>query len=245
MQVEDVIADLVFAADQILDRAGVERSADDDLNLARRGIVFIDEFDKIRQAEGSSRNYGKDHIQRRLLKMVEGSSMSVGQVRHNSDAVRRTLDTSGVLFIACGAFEGIGAEHIRAARPDALQNASAFSRSIISIDIVNYGIIPELVARLEALIAFDRLTTDELLAILRNPAVSPIEVWRHYFRTFGKALRVQEGALCAVAERAELLGLGARGLQEVLFPLLSAAALSLEASTRTAFTLREKDVAAR
>jgi ATP-dependent Clp protease ATP-binding subunit ClpX len=152
------------------------------------------------------------------------------------------LDTAGILFLASGAFDGITSQKIRNERPDRIQRALRSSDAIIPADLVTYGLLPELVARLQTLVRFDALSTEELEAIMTNRRVSPAEVWRNHFRTLGKTLAIEGRASRAIAEHAEMLGMGARGLQQVLFPLLADVAYDFETSERKRFVLKERDV---
>lgn len=240
-QIEDAIADLVAGAESILAKSGRARFPDDDIKLAERGILFIDEFDKLVRSRDARDDYGKEQVQRRLLKAIEGSIMSVGVTRHTGD-VRRSLDTSGLLFIASGAFQGIDSPKIRSQRPDRLQRVLKTTEGIIAADLITYGFLPELIARLQTIIRFAELTTEQLEGILRNMEVTPTAVWENHFKRLGKELVITDDALRAVALSAGDLGLGARGLQQVLFPLLSSVAYDLETSSDQRFVLEEHHV---
>jgi len=240
-QVEDAVEDLVAAAGSILAKADRPRVDDDDIALAERGIVFFDEFDKLARSEDQRDAVGREQVQRRLLKAIEGTVMSVGQTRH-TDRQRRHLDTSGLLFVASGAFDAIETPRIRNQRPDRLQRTLRSSEGIISADLISYGFLPELVARLQTIIRFVGLTVDQLENILRNSEITPIAVWKNHFARLGKELIVTDGALRAVAQRAEELALGARGLQTILFPLLSETAYDFEASNDEKFVLDSQNV---
>jgi ATP-dependent Clp protease ATP-binding subunit ClpX len=226
-QVEDVLEVLVDAAGAHLDSSRVGRRRDDDLALAGRGIILIDEFDKIAAPEDdpSWRQAERRTIQRRLLKLAEGARLRVGVKRHDAESRDRFLDTSGILLIAAGVFEGSSGGAWSG-------DPSGFTtRRISPSDIVGMGFTPELVGRFPVLIRFDALSVPDLVRIIDHDEVSPVGAWRCYFDTvFGATLRIDDAAKGRIAERALGLGLGARGLQHVLFPILSAKATELVGS---------------
>jgi ATP-dependent Clp protease ATP-binding subunit ClpX len=247
LQLEDVVADLVKSAQALLPPRP-DRKPDDDLRLAERGIVFLDEFDKVRRFADVHETFGKEHVQRRLLRFVEGTKVPVGvyrggpQMRSRQEAGERFLDTSGVLFVASGAFDGITSSKIRSARPTSLQRTLRTVDTVIHADLVEYGFLPELVARMQTLIHFQPLEREDLERILQSPRVSPASFWRHYFRSFGTTLAVERAAVRAIAAQAEMFEMGARGLDQILFSLLSQRAFELESSNHKRYLLKERDV---
>lgn len=222
-QVEDIAANLVNLADEILRESGLPRYRDDDLRLAERGVVVLDEFDKLSApSDGRASDASlKSGVQRRVLKLLEGSPVSVGVRLHSEGAQSglRTMDTRGLLIVAAGAFEGI--DKVRARRPQSISRRPGDRDKILSVDIQNFGFIPELVARLPVMIEFSPLSQDEMLAILRDENTSPITTWTNYVRSMGATLSISEETLQVFAQRAAELSLGARGLQQVVFPVLS------------------------
>lgn len=223
-QVEDIAANLVNLADEILKESGLPRYRDDDVRLAERGIVILDEFDKLSTGTGerlTSDDSLKAGVQRRVLKLLEGAPVSVGIRLHSdpSQSGTRTMDTRGLLVIAAGAFEGI--DRVRAKRPQAISRRIGDRDRILSVDVQNYGFIPELVARLPVMIEFSPLTKSDMLAILRDRNTSPITTWSNYVSGEGMSLTIPEETYDVFAERASELNLGARGLHQVVFPVLS------------------------
>lgn len=228
MQVEDIAETLVGFADEILKESGRPRFPDDDIRLAERGIVILDEFDKLKHHEVVGQRAPvsdpmKLSVQRRVLKILEGAPLNVGVRSHASGDRRpvRTLDTRGLLIIASGAFEGL--EKAKQLRPHKVSRQAGERSKTLSVDINNFGFIPELVARMPVMINYSELTSDDLLAILRDDAVSPIQVWRNYLNSIGVKLEIDSDVLEAFAEKASALKLGARGLQQVAFPVMSKA----------------------
>lgn len=203
-----------------------EATEADALELAAVGIVFLDEFDKLKQAEGSSAH--QLQVQRRLLRIVEGSVVDLSTTRPSyGRRAPRPVDTSRMLFVAAGAFQGIDATAVKRKRSHQLTRLG-WNPKFIPNDVAAYGILPELVARFPLFISFDALTTDELAGVLKSPAVSPLIGWRLYFeKAFDSELIVEPDAIGAISELASALEIGARGLEQIVFPVLSRAAGSL------------------
>jgi ATP-dependent Clp protease ATP-binding subunit ClpX len=239
-QIEDVLADLVREAQEILKRKGQRNPADGnrDIELARQGIIFFDEFDKISttSAGGDTGNTGNLTVQRRLLKLTDGAVLSVGVRGHQSSETPRSIDASGILIVVGGAFVGIDDNKIRTSRPVPLQrDLGSNPNVIVSADVVTYGFMPELVARLPVIIEYGSLSDQELRQILELPDVSPIQVWREHFKQMGTELIITEDAKEYAVKRAQVLKMGARGLQQVLFQSLAAIAFEIETSEATSY----------
>lgn len=243
-QVEDVLGSLASRADVLLSASGRGRSPDDDLALAAHGIVLIDEFDKLAvpvDRPTSSGQAEKQVVQRRLLKLLEGSRLRVGIKRHDDVTPDRFMGTDGILVLVSGVFD-----EPRAARPRLVHPAGPGGRRLQASDLVAAGFLPELVGRLPVVIEFERLSTHELVGIIEHEAVSPLVVWRHYFeRAFNASLRLDEAAKWVAAERAAALDMGARGLHQVLFPVLAELAQETTRSrSRQVLTLGASDLMA-
>jgi ATP-dependent Clp protease ATP-binding subunit ClpX len=173
--------------------------------------------------------------------MVEGSLMSVGQ-RHHIDEDPRYIDTTGILFVASGAFVGITDTDLRNLRPQDIRRRLMNENVIIAHDVINFGFVPELVARFQVTVQFMDLTTDELCQIMTAPDTSPITVWVNHFEELGKKLVVEPAAIRAISSRALMLELGARGLQQILFELLAEISYGFETSEEGSYTLTEQEV---
>jgi ATP-dependent Clp protease ATP-binding subunit ClpX len=207
-----------------------------DLEYAQRGIIFIDEFDKLAYSEHDDvTNRHFRHLQRTLLKLIEGSSVPL-------PGTGILFDTSGVRFICGGAFTGISEPTIRRKRPPEVARRLPTQDIVISADVVSFGFIPELVARLPLIVQFNQLTHQDLREIMDNPIVTPCEIWRRHFQQCGKKLTFEPEALEQVAKSALDLAMGARGLGQVLFGAMVSKAYDMESDPATDFTFSVSDI---
>jgi ATP-dependent Clp protease ATP-binding subunit ClpX len=216
LQIEDVIGDLVASAEAILQRTRAARRPGDALELAERGILFFDEFDKVRTtASDAAQSLQNRQVQRRLLKICEGAAVPVSVRSHEgASPIPATVRTRGVLVITAGSFAGIGGAGGIGDDPRSLVEVG-------SLDLIEFGFAPELIARLPIVVQYDALTVEDLVAILADDAVSPLTMWREFLDGVGGGLHVTHEAAVAIATRAHDLRLGARGLQQVSFPILA------------------------
>ena len=248
--VEDILADLVREAREMLKRQDTfistpdswEDASEDDtaMELAKRGIIFFDEFDKV-NADSDNSNIKDSNLssQRRLLKLTDGAVLKVGE-RGTSDNFS-SMDTSGILFVAGGAFVGIDQNKIRTKRSAQMARDLAKKPNlVISEDIVNYGFMPELVARFPILIEYEALSQKDLLNILDNHSISPVQVWKEHFRILGKDLIFTQDAKEFAATKALNLKMGARGLQQILFPALARMAFEIESSSASTYEVNSE-----
>lgn len=205
-------------------------AADGDLDKASRGIVYIDEIDKIsRKGENVSltRDVSGEGVQQALLKMVEGSIMripSTGKRKHpNSDM--QEIDTSGILFICGGAFVGLDKiiEQRQNKRGIGFTNSVESDktkpnifREVTTKDIIQFGFIPEFVGRFGLITNVDELDEDQLINILQDTKDSPIRQYQYLFELDGIELAFEMSALKEVARRAKELKTNARGLKNIL-----------------------------
>ena len=184
-----------------------------------RSIVFLDEFDKIAVREEDRNKEWKRDVQRVLLKFIEGG-------------LRDAAGGGPPLVLAGGAFVGIdGLDNRRKRRPEVERLLrSAPANTLVSDDIVNFGFIPEIVARLPAIIQYQSLSEKALLEILGHEVNSPLLIWQKHFAQQGKTLIFSDTFRTAVASRAAALQMGARGLQQIVFPALARRAYAFEDS---------------
>ncbi len=208
------------------------QAADYDIERAEHGIVYIDEIDKItRKSENVSitRDVSGEGVQQSLLKILEGTEASVPPQggRKHPNAEMYHINTSNILFICGGAFDGldkiiegrIGQKSIGfnaeiGGKTD--ENIGDLFRKTMPHDLVKFGLIPEFIGRIPVTVALDRLTEEDLIRILCEPKNALIRQYAALMSLDGVELEFTEDALKAIARLSEERNTGARGLRSII-----------------------------
>ncbi len=208
------------------------QAADYDIDKAERGIIYIDEIDKIARKSDSpslTRDVSGEGVQQALLKIIEGTNASVppkGGRKHPQQELVR-IDTTNILFIVGGAFVGLDSVIKRRSGTKAIgfgakvvaETKKSFGEILADVqpeDLLKFGLIPELVGRLPVIATMEELLEEDLIQILKEPKNALTKQYKKLFEFENIKLSFTEGALLAIAKKALARKSGARGLRSVI-----------------------------
>lgn len=205
------------------------QAADSDVDETERGIVFIDEVDKIARKNEpftGGKDVNGEGVQQALLKLVEGTQVKITTPRKGFGTDTVEIDTAKILFIASGAFVGLDelVKRRRSASNIGFTGAAASTSTsrlpADTVDFIKFGMIPEFMGRFPSIVHTDNLTVEDLFLVIKNKNNGILEQYKFYFTANGIELNIEDDGVQAIAQHAIKMSLGARGLRS-MFELIT------------------------
>ena len=229
------------------------RAADNNVERAQKGIIYIDEIDKLARRPGHDRDVSGEGVQQGLLKILEGKKVVVrmGADRNGMGGEPVEIDTSDILFIGGGAFEGLN----RRIRERRCEKRSGFLSGVesdgdiapydhvVPEDLYKFGLLPEFVGRFPVRVPLSALAEDMLVRILTEPKDALFKQYQRLFVMDGAELDATGDGLLAIARQAQSRNAGARGLRAVLEELLLETMFDLPSAKGVRFVIDAEAVA--
>lgn len=205
-------------------------ACDGDIEKAQKGIIYIDEIDKIsKKGEGTSitRDVSGEGVQQGLLKMIEGSIVNVpiNEKRKHPQGKMNEIDTKNILFICGGAFVGLDKVVERRTKKSSIgfgaeiidsEKKKDLYKEVTNKDLISFGLIPEFVGRFGNMVSVEELTTEQLVQVLKEPKNSLIKQYQYMFELDGIELEFDDQSLLEIAQKSKKMETNARGLKAIL-----------------------------
>lgn len=228
------------------------RAADNDVERAQRGIIYLDEIDKLAKRPGHDRDVSGEGVQQGLLKIVEGKKIVVrmGADKNGMGGEPIEIDTSNILFIGGGAFEGLSRsiEERRSNKRSGFLGATGPMddtvphNQILPEDLYKFGLLPEFVGRFPVRVGLSALDEEMLVRIMTEPKDAVLKQYQRLFEMDGATLQCTPDGLLAIARQAMARNAGARGLRAVMEELLLDTMFDLPTSRGSRFVIDEESV---
>ena len=216
---------------------------------AEKGIIFFDEWDKIAESLGSRKSVGGTELQTEFLSLIQKGVYTFNDRHPHGGYDKRTIRTDDILFIFGGAFSGI--ENIATKRLDTKRigfngnvedttDKKVVLKSVNHEDLVEFGLLPELVNRISYVALFESLKKAEILEIMKHSKESVLDEFKAYFKAHNKRLVIKSEVYEGIAEKVEASGKGARQINNLLLELFRDVIFDLPDSTEKTFTFTKE-----
>lgn len=209
------------------------RESDNDISKAETGIIVLDEIDKLSTQHDGDSSIGTRSVQQELLKIIEGTKKTINSVK-TMDNEPVAIDTTNILFICSGAFVGLD-EIVKKRKKSKIKKKSSIgfgadvekkeikvsmSEDVTHEDLIEYGMIPELIGRIPIITVLNKLTEEDLYKIIKDTRGSHLEQYQKLFKQDGIDLKFSDEAIKEIAKRAIETDTGARAIKSIMEDML-------------------------